>query len=303
MLTFVAIALVKRYWVPSQLVGPLDIVMPAKNSLNLFVLGDTGKGNEPQYEVAQAMENLCKKLESFDGILLLGDNFYPSGVHDVNDPQWQEKVEKPYGSQCLAQAPIFAILGNHDYKKNPGAQIEYSRLHPRWVMPHRFYRVRWPGLLNLVAIDSNFPDFCLNSSSCVVDFLRSRLEQDERFNLVIGHHPLYSSSHGDLDHRESPSRFWLRPLACNSVDLWLAGHAHHLEYRSIDGCKTNLGIVGGGGGSLGKIVENPTPDVLFLKREYGFMHLHIDASKMHVTFVDRSGAELFQSVAPHLAKQ
>ncbi|MBL9107498.1 MAG: metallophosphoesterase [Myxococcales bacterium] len=46
--------------------------------------------------------------------ILLGDNFYVSGVSGVSgvdDPQWQDKFELPYSDLTF---PIYAVLGNHD---------------------------------------------------------------------------------------------------------------------------------------------------------------------------------------------
>src|SRR5438045_632011 len=46
-----------------------------------------------------------------DGILLVGDNFYPCGVSGVSDPQWS-KITEHFGP---AHLPIYPVLGNHDY--------------------------------------------------------------------------------------------------------------------------------------------------------------------------------------------
>jgi len=101
-------------------------------------LGDTGEGNAAQFQVAAALGVVSQTLGT-DFALLLGDNFYDTGVDSPLDPQFQTKFVQPYGALAF---PFRPILGNHDYGPaltpdfTKGAhQVAYSALDPQWVMP------------------------------------------------------------------------------------------------------------------------------------------------------------------------
>ena len=85
-------------------------------------MGDTGKGNTGQQDVANAVARKCA-ASGCDFVQLLGDNIYESGVTSVTDAQWQTKFEKPY--MGISQ-PFYVVLGNHDYGGN-GAGNEFDK--------------------------------------------------------------------------------------------------------------------------------------------------------------------------------
>src|SRR6185503_5688881 len=60
-------------------------------------MGDTGKGNDGQKQVASAIEAKCAQ-SGCDFVQLLGDNIYESGATSVDDPEWQLKFEQPYAA-------------------------------------------------------------------------------------------------------------------------------------------------------------------------------------------------------------
>lgn len=270
-------------------------VSPEGRPLRLLALGDTGTGEQAQLQVAAAMEKWCKAQGANlpDGILLLGDNFYSSGVESVMDPQWQSKFEVPYGSPCLSRLPVYPVLGNHDYRLSPQAQIDYSAVQPRWRMPARFYSVDFGPLARLVAIDTNRVDWCGSPKNCVVDFMNSRLTSPPAgaWRIIIGHHPMISSSSHGRSYDGTFFKYTLRPRVCQIADLYLSGHSHQMEHLRVPECATDFVVAGTGGGDIGR-VKDDRPDSMFLKQVYGFLALEFTPSRMVVTFVDESGAVL-----------
>jgi len=272
---------------PRVRVGALHEEVTSKDSLRLFVLGDTGSGNENQYAVAAAMEKRCL-LHDIDAILLLGDNAYQVGMESVDDPQWQTKIEQPYGTPCLKNVPIYPVLGNHDYRSNPGSQIEYSLISPRWKMPNRFYSVDFSKLLRVVAIDSNFPDFCLNARFCSIDYMLKKLREPETvWSFVLAHHPIAAASAKGHGHSGGARGLLFLPLVCSSADLYLTGHAHMLEHRKFDGCRLQQFLSGGGGGDINELDMKEKQDYEFAAAAYGFLELevtseHIDARSFNI---------------------
>lgn len=279
--------------VPRVRVGPLETVEPAGEHLRIFALGDTGSAQDAQMRVATAMEQRCRE-KGVDVLLLLGDNAYPAGVSSVEDPGWQTKVIGPYSGSCLGSVPIYAVLGNHDYKGNPSAEIAYTLVNRRWHMPNRFYSTRFGDLLKVVALDSNFNEFCFQPAFCGVDFLLEQIHRHETaWTFVIAHHPLLSSSDHGFAYRGGIRGMLLKPFLCDTVDLYLSGHSHHLEYLEPEGCRLKLAVAGGGGGDLYQAGARRA-ESLFLKSAYGFLDVELNRQELTVRVVGDHGELLFE---------
>jgi tartrate-resistant acid phosphatase type 5 len=274
---------------PRVRVGPLHVEKPDVDQLKFFVIADSGSGRAEQGEVAKAMEARCLSGGPFDAILMLGDNVYPDGVSSTEDPLWQERIFQPYGSECLDKLPIYAVLGNHDYKGNPGAQIEMTLVNKRWYMPNRFYSQRFGTLLTLIAFDSELSEFCFKDSFCTYDYmLKAAKEYAATWTIVMSHHPLASTSERGHGHQGGFRSFFIKPVVCNKADAWLAGHAHHMEHQIVDGCRIELFVSGGAGADLYPVEEN-TKSVKYAESRHGFLELQLTKEKMVTEFYDVAG--------------
>src|SRR5690606_16435034 len=87
---------------------PGDTETPVGAPVRFLALGDGGRGNSKQYEVAAAMEGVCA-AKGCDFAIYLGDNIYSDGVSSVDDSQFEEKFESPYASLDF---PFYMALGN-----------------------------------------------------------------------------------------------------------------------------------------------------------------------------------------------
>jgi acid phosphatase len=248
-----AVWLAAEYWekvsrLPTMRAGPIHRTIAAADTMRFLVIGDSGSGNRDQKMVANAMEGRCRGV-GVDGIIHVGDVFYVTGVKSVDDPKWQSRVFGPYGNACLKDAPIYSVFGNHDYSGNTNVEIQVARENTRWVKPYRFYDILFGDLVHVIAFDAWFPDFCFDPSKCAIDFLLDSMERhDAHWRIVFGHYPMSSGSARTF----TGLRGWLlrRLLCTKDVDLYLAGHDHHLEYRTLDDCNPSLIISGAGGGEL-----------------------------------------------------
>lgn len=287
--------------VPRVRVGPIVATAPAGSRLTFFALGDTGTGGEAQHRVAAAMEARCKARRDadpstppVDGILLLGDNAYPSGVDSVHDPQWQSKVLAAYASDCLSGIRLYAVLGNHDYKGNPAAQVEYTLINDRWYMPNRFYAVVFGSLAKLVAYDSQVSELCFRPQYCSLDFLLDQVAKREAvWTLAMGHHPLVSSSDHGHGHTGGMRDLLLKPLLCGNVDIYIAGHAHHIEHLSDPKCGLEMLVSGGGGGDLYG-VEKPHSLSKFANSVHGFAEIELTATSLVGRIYGDDGTQLYE---------
>lgn len=221
-----------------------EFIMPAPRPgepvLEFIAVGDAGSGNENQRLVADSMA-LYASINPIEGVLYLGDNFYESGVEDVDDPQFQTHFEDMYDAELL-NIPFYVILGNHDYLGNIRAQVNYSQKSSRWVMPAFYYTFAFPLDLNAQSADNSVQIFALNTTPIVksqdegdqLAWLEEQLSlSNARWKIVMGHHPAYSNGdHGG----NNAIRRMLVPLFTNyGVDFYVSGHDHDLQILQEDG--------------------------------------------------------------------
>lgn len=231
--------------------------MNDSQEVRLLFVGDTGTGGDSQRAVARQLESLCTAIDP-TGVVLLGDNFYMTGVDSVSDPLWDSRFEKMYGGECLEKIPFYAVLGNHDYRSVPEAQIAYTRERGgRWTMPARYYSLRFGSLLEIGVADTNIPDRCGIPQLCSVDWLIDKLKSSRvTWKILIGHHPILSG--GKHRNLKWLANYTLPELYCRSgVSVYISGHDHglqHLHGKSVkSSCEIEQFISGGGGADLYKI--------------------------------------------------
>src|SRR5262245_16585809 len=96
--------------------------LPARaDSLKFAVIGDTGTGAGPEYDVGTRM-NEARSTFPFEMVIMLGDNLY--GRQTAQD--FVTKFQRPYATLLTAGVIFYASLGNHD---NPA-----NRLYPGFNM-------------------------------------------------------------------------------------------------------------------------------------------------------------------------
>ncbi len=261
----------------------VDLTAAPDETFEILLLGDTGTAGDAQLRVAQAMESYCLQ-HPLKAIVLLGDNFYPSGVDSIDDPQWNSKFKKPYGSPCLSQVPFYAVLGNHDYRLSPEAQINYRSNQPPWFMPHRFYKLSFGERLQIVAIDTNILDLCGRAELCTLDFLEQALsdKHEGRETIVVGHHPIdsVSSKYG----KTFQGRV-LKQFLCGQELSYISGHSHHLEHRRSDECRLDMFVSGAGGAGL-YAVRPLDEEARFAVSQHGFLRLKVSPDSLQYSFYD-----------------
>lgn len=278
-----------RLRAPLRKENPIVLKEPGADVMEFIFFGDNGSGLPAQFKLAEALERYCL-THPLRAVFMLGDNFYPVGVQSVDDPQWQTKFHDAYGTPCLSQLPFYPILGNHDYKGHPAAQIAYTAKQKQWRMPHRFYSVQFGDLAKIIALDTNVADICGFSEHCVLDFLRTSLQDSSiPFRIVIGHHPILSSSG---KYGTTILGRILRSFMCKTGAIYIAGHSHHLEHRQDADCALELFIAGGGGASLYE-VRKDDPGTRFVQSNHGFLSVKVSKAGSAFTFFDSDLKELY----------
>lgn len=273
---------------------PVEITQFREDHLQLIAIGDTGTGNEDQFEVAQGMAKVCKE-SGCDLVLLLGDNFYPDGVNSIEDPQFNTKFEQVYQNLNM---PFYAVLGNHDVKQDVLSQLIYSLKSSIWHMPNYEYSFK--------TVDARF--FGLNTNCPFSsERLRKKLNQDDEeleanaekrpWTIAFGHHSIYSNgTHGDVDLLRRSYWHWFLE---GRVDLYLAGHNHNLAHLQSETSTTDYVISGAGGAHYRSASEREklNKSVALNKYTYndtGFVWLDITSEKLQIRFHDSSGNVIYE---------
>ncbi|WP_293881230.1 tartrate-resistant acid phosphatase type 5 family protein [Sphingomonas sp.] len=277
-------------------------------SPSFLVVGDWGRdGAQHQRDVAMAMGKAAHELKA-RFVLSVGDNFYENGVQSANDRQWQTSFEDIYTDPAL-QVPWHVALGNHDYRGNPQAQLDYAKRSRRWKMPSRYHVLR--------GADIGMPDtdlFVIDSSPLVHSYrtkvdsqiARNVASQDSEAQvawldralsasrasrkLVVGHHTIRSggSGHGDTPEMVAV----IKPLLeRHGVQAYINGHDHDLQHIVDNG----VAYLGCGAGSEVRPVK-PVAGTKFCVARSGFAAITLDKGGMGVEFRDYAGASLYRTV-------
>ena len=273
---------------------PVEIKPLRADHLQLIAVGDTGTGNEAQFEVAQGIAKVCEK-SGCDLLLLLGDNFYPDGVNSTDDPQFKTKFELVY--QKLNK-PFFAVLGNHDVKQDVLSQLIYSLKSSTWRMPNYEYsfdtaEARFYGLNTNCPFSSERLRRKLNQNDAE---LQANAEK-RPWTIAFGHHSIYSNgTHGDVD---LITRGYWNWFLEGRVDLYLAGHNHNLAHLQSETSATDYVISGAGGANYRSQSEREKLNKSAATNKYtyndtGFVWLDITSEKLQMRFHDSSGNVIYE---------
>jgi len=265
-------------------------VVPGAAYERFIVFGDMGTGHSDQYKVAEAMAQRAKS-DHVDFILTVGDNVYDNGVSSVDDSQWKTKFEDVYKDPSL-QIPVYPSLGNHDWKGDPRAQVEYSQRNKNWKMPAMYYTfVRTLGdgtNVQFFAIDSDPIRRQASDADAQLAWLDAELgKSDARWKIVFGHHPLYS--HGATHGNNAAMIAKVGPLLTeHHVDLYLCGHDHTLEMLKPIGGVYHV-VTGGGGGPDMAYGIDWKDDDLYAATLGGFTLCRVGKSEIVIEFVRLDG--------------
>lgn len=272
------------------------------------VLGDWGRDTPEQHHVAAAMGRAAAAARS-DFVLAIGDNFYSDGVASVDDPLWQSVFEGVYTHPAL-QVPWYALLGNHDYRGNPQAQLDYATRSKRWRMPARYYQLADAALVradaDLFAIDTSpfvgryrDNDGLIGSNTRSQDtkaqlaWLDHALSQSRaKWKLVTGHHPIRSGGSGHGDQPEIIAQV-LPILNRHGVQAYIAGHDHDLQHIRRNG----IDMIQFGGGMEARPVS-PVEGTRFCRAAAGFGMVQVAGDLLSFDLRDETGKSLYSAAVP-----
>jgi hypothetical protein len=251
---------------------PPDADAPA---LSLFAVGDTGSKIHAWgslaaiVRVAGAMREQSR-TRPVDGVVLLGDQFYPNGLSSENlHTRLRENLVEPfgsmigltpYGAEQLGVAaeregpgpvPFYAVLGNHDYgfPESPPLQREVLPTYlTSWRMPHRFAEA-WelPGGVSLVLFDSVRWD-----DGVPQELLLTLRRTRGPFRILAAHYPMADPGNNHLPTFTRDMHSVLREAGV-PVHVFLSGHEHNLQLLQMEQPAPPLHVISGGGSNVREV--------------------------------------------------
>lgn len=275
-----------------------------EQGLNLLAIGDWGSpGVAP---VARAMGEWAAEMAP-GAVISTGDNFYPSGIKSIDDPQWRTSYEDVFTAAGL-QCPWHVVLGNHDHEGSIDAQIAYTAKSKRWRMPARYFSWSAPlpggGLADFFFIDTTpvyegthgFKTTFVPLEDFVVEQFvwleRELAASNADWKIVVGHHPVFS---GGVHGASWGLIRYLKPmLEEHGVRVYLNGHDHDLQHIEVDG----VHYLTSGGGAEPREVDEAAGS-LFSRSTLGFLAATLTKSAFAFSFVGVDGQPMYQATVPN----
>ena len=255
----------------------LSLTLPNRpDSLKFAVIGDSGSGDQPAYDVAAQMIAV-HKIFPFGMVMMLGDNFY--GRQQPAD--LVQKFSRPYAPLLDMGISFFAALGNHDRQENRNYE-------PFNMGGQRYYSYARQNVRFFV-LDSNDLD------AAQLAWLETALgSATEDWKICYFHHPLYSN--GGRHGSSVDLRVKLEPLFVKfGVNVVFSGHDH--VYERLTPQKGIQYFVAGSGGQLrrGDVRRSATTAAAF-DRDQTFMLVEIAGAEMFFEAISRTGVTVDKGV-------
>jgi len=269
--------------------------VPAPPILRFAAVGDAGKGNAAQAQVAGAIARVCKE-RGCDFVLLLGDNLYPAGLDSPTDPRMTTVFSEMYAD---VPAPFYATLGNHDYGHPwDGAraqhQVDWAKDVKNFHLPSKSYDATI-GAAHLWSLDTTaiLKDGPEAQNKWLASTVRSATQP---WKIAFGHHPYRSNGpHGNAGNYDarpgagSALQGLINEHLCATMDLYISGHDHSLQW--LEHCGMGL-IVSGAGAALYPLVHQDNQP-LFAASQLGFSFIELLEDHYRVSFFDEKAQLLF----------
>lgn len=274
--------------------------------LNFYLANDLGRnGWYDQKPIAETMGRMAEAID-IEFVVAAGDVHHFEGVQSISDPLWMTNYELIYSHPDL-MIDWYPICGNHEYRSNTDAVVEYSNVSARWTMPAKYYTfvkeedgvtVRIVMLDTTPMIDKyreeteKYADASKSDWNEQIAWLDKVLsEADEDWVIVVGHHPIYAytdksdSERTDLQQRLDPV---IRKYG--NVDMYLCGHIHTFQHIRRPDC--DIDYIVNTSGSLSREDVKPIDGTVFCSNKSGWSLLTASEDTLSLHMLDKDGSVL-----------
>lgn len=278
--------------------------VPAKGDINLIVASDLGRnGYYHQKKVADTMGEVADRIGP-EAVLSLGDTHHYGGVQSVSDPLWMTNYELIYSHPEL-MVDWYPLYGNHEYRGNTQAVLDYSGVSRRWKMPARYYTRTFDEdgtTLKVVFIDTTplidkyrkntatYPDAAAQDMEAQLQWLdRTLAEAGEDWVVVVGHHPIFAYTDKAESERTDLQKRVDSIIRRHRVDMYICGHLHNYQHIRRPGSQTDY-IVNTSGSQTR--VPAKIDGTVFCSDAPGFSVLSADKNTLNLHMLDENGNTL-----------
>ena len=276
-----------------------------KADVNLFVANDLGRnGYYQQRPIADLMGNMAEEIGP-ECVLAVGDVHHFNGVASVDDPLWTSNYESIYSHPEL-MIDWLPVLGNHEYRGNTCAVLDYSLRSRRWVMPGRYYSRVYEShgtTVRVVMIDTTpliekyrtdsitYPDACKQDIAEQLQWLDATLKAArEDWVIVLGHHPVFAQTSKSDSERADMQRVLLPVLRrYGNVAMYVCGHIHNFQHLRVAG--DGIDYVVNSAGALARKVK-AVDGTQFCSPEAGFSVISANKQSLALYMIDGRGVAI-----------
>lgn len=276
------------------------------DDVKLMIGNDLGRNGYYEQKPIAALMGKVAEAVGPDAFLALGDTHHYLGISSVDDPLWMTNYELVYSHPEL-QVEWCPVLGNHEYRGNTQAVIDYSGISRRWIMPSRYYtrifdndgtRVKVVFIDTTPIIDKyysntgEYPDANRQDVEAQLRWLDNELSRDDNadWTVVAGHHPIYAQTPKQSSEREDMQRKVDPILKKHKVDMYICGHIHNFQHIRKDG----IDYIVNTSGSLSRPDVTPTDGTVFCSGVPGFSVLTATKDCLRLSLIDNNGNVVHQ---------
>lgn len=273
-----------------------------KGELTFYMTNDMGRnGYYDQKPIAELMGRMAGTVDP-QCVLAVGDIHHFNGIASVNDPLWTTNFETIYSHPDL-MIDWFPVCGNHEYRGNTQAFLDYGKVSRRWMMPARYYTkvfIHKGTSVRIVSLDTTplidkyrkdtatYPDAVKQDMNAELAWLDETLKNaKEDWVIVVGHHPIYGHTFKTIDEKLDMQKRVLPILhRYNNVDIYACGHIHNFQHLRMPGDKIDYVI--NSSSSLSRPVEK-VEGTIFCSPLDGFSVITADKKQLRLSMIDKDG--------------
>lgn len=278
-----------------------------EKSVNFYVANDLGRnGYYDQKPIAELMGRMAETV-GIECVAAPGDVHHFEGVRSTQDPLWMTNYELIYSHPEL-MLDWFPTCGNHEYRGNTQAVVDYSGVSARWNMPAKYYTkvLEDDGVtVRLVFIDTTplidkyrkdtekYPDAGKEDMDKQLAWLDQTLAQaNEDWVIVLGHHPVYAyTDKSDKERADMQKRHNPILLKHKNVAMYICGHIHNFQHIRKPG--TDIDYVVNTSGSLSRENVQPVDGTQFCSGVSGFSLVCADKQTLSLHLIDKDGKVVY----------
>ena len=286
----------------------LSVQLPevSDSAVNFIVGSDLGRnGYFEQKTIAQIMGYVAENID-IELVAAAGDVHHYGGVASINDPIWMTNYELIYEHPEL-MVDWFVVCGNHEYKGNTQAVLDYTHVSRRWNAPAKYYTkvissedgsdcllvfIDTTPLMEKYRNDSlSYPDAHKQDMTVQLQWIDSVLvHATEKWKIVIGHHPVYAETSKEESERTDMQARLAPILEKNKVDVYFCGHIHNFQHIQPSASKVNY-VVNSSASRSRKVKS--IEGTQFCSSDPGFTICSVDNQTFKFFFINHKGENIY----------